>query len=118
MFFPRNLKEKLLPIMVNRTAVFFFLMCLLTLFLYVVGTVQDFIDSTQLALLRFYVVLGIFLTIASVYGIAVDLERFLKSKKHRYLLRAGGYLLLVIFGVATVLAVMFIITVSGGNVEP
>ena len=115
MLFSRVLKEKLVRILVNRTAIFFFLMCLLVLFLYVIGTVQDFIDSTQISLLRLYVVLGIFLTIASVYGIAVDVERFLKMKKRRYLFRAGGYILLVIFGAATVLAVMFIITVSGGN---
>ena len=115
MFFPRNVKEKLLPILVNRTVLFFFFLCLLTLFLYVVGTVQGFIDSTQLSLLKLYAVLGIFLTAASVYGMAVDLGRFVKAKKIRYLLRAGGYLFLVVFGAATVLAVMVIVTLSGGN---
>jgi len=111
----RFLKEKPLPILVNRTAIFFFVMCLVTLFLYIVGTGQGFIDSTQLSLLKLYSILGIFLVVVSVCGIALDLERFLKIKKKRYLFRAGGYLLLVAFGVSTVLAVMFIITVSRGN---
>ena len=115
MGFSRYLKERLLPILVNRTVVFFFLMCLLTLFLYAVGTVQDFIDSTQLSLLRLYGVLGIFLTIASVYGIALNLGRLIKNKKSRYLLRAGGYMLLVIFGFVSVMAAMFIITLSEGS---
>ena len=115
MGFSRYLKEKLPPILVSRTVIFFFLMCLLILILYVAGTVQEFIDSTQLTLLRLYVVVGVFLAIASVYGMILDLGRFLRMKKARYLFRAGGYLLLVIFGVATVLAAMFIITVSGGN---
>jgi len=60
MRFPRLLKEKLLILLISRTALFFFLMCLITIFLYIVGTVQDFIDSTQLFLLKFYCFLGIF----------------------------------------------------------
>ena len=108
-------RRKLLPILVNRTALFFFVMCLVTMFLYAVGTGQGFIDSTQFSLLRLYIVLGIFLTVVSLYGIAIDLERLVKNKKKRYLLRAGGYFLLVTFGTVTVLAVMFIITLSKGN---
>lgn len=115
MNFSYYVKEKLLPILVNRTAIFFFLMCLLTLFLYVVGTVQGFIDSTQLALLRLYAVLGIFLTIASVYGAALALERLVKLKKNRYLLRAGGYFFLIVFGILSVLMVLLIIILSKGN---
>ena len=115
---PLFLKDKLLPILVNRTVIFFFLMCLLTLFLYAVGTVQGFIDSTQLSLLRFYIVLGIFLTFASLFGIAIDVRRLIKHKKIRYLVRAGGYMFLTIFGTVTVLAVMVIITLAGGNANP
>ena len=113
--FSRFLQEKLLPILVNRVVIFFFLMCLFTLFLYIAGTVQGFIDSTQLFLLRLYVILGIFLSVTSVYGMVLSLARLLKHKKNRYLFRAGGYMLLAIFGVATVLAALFIITVSEGN---
>ena len=115
MGFPAYLKEKLLPILVSRTVVFLFVMGILTLFLYGVGTVQGFIDTTQLALLRLYVVLGIFLTIFSAAGIIIDLRRFINMKKKRYLIRAGIYLVLVIFGIFTVLAVIFILTLSGGN---
>ena len=113
--FLRYLKERLLPILVNRTVIFLFLMCLLTMFLYVVGTIQGFIDSTQLVLLKLCVVLGIFLAVTSVYGAALNLWRLFNVKKARYLFRAGGYMLLVIFGAAAVLAAKFIITASGGN---
>ena len=116
MGFPGHLKEKLLPILVSRAVIFFFIMGLLTLFLYAIGTVQGFIDSTQLSLLRLYVILGIFLTIFSAAGIVVDLRRFLTAKKNRYLLRAVGYFFLAVFGISTVLAVMFIITISAGNI--
>ena len=116
MYFPSNLKAKLLPILISRTVIFFFVLCLLTLFLYAAGTVQGFIDSTQLTLLSVYVVLGIFLTIASIGGVIVNLGRYFKNRKVRYIFRAGGYMLLMIFGVITVLAVLFIITVASGNI--
>jgi hypothetical protein len=108
-------RDRLIPLIVSRTVVFFFIMCLLTLFLYAAGTVQDFIDSTQLALLNLYSVLGIILTIASIFGVIMDLFRFIKAKKGRYLLRAGWYLLLAAFGAATVFAVSAIVAVSGGT---
>jgi len=83
--------------------------------LYIAGTIQGFIDSTQLSLLRLYVILGIFLALTSVSGMVLSLVRLFKLKKTRYLFRAGGYILLAIFGATTVLAAMFIITVSRGN---
>jgi hypothetical protein len=113
--FTRLSKEKLLYLLVNRLAIFFFLMCLLTLFLYAAGTIQDFNDSTQLFLLNLYFILGIFLAIASVSGLLLDLNRYSRTKKTRYLLRAGGYVFLVIFGVATILAASAITAISGGN---
>lgn len=110
-------KEKLIYILVNRIAVFFFLMCLLILFLYAAGTMQEFIDSTQLSLLVVYEAFGVFLTAASLCGITLNVYRFVKSGKTRYLLRAGGYLFLVVFACVTVLAVMAITALSGGNIQ-
>jgi len=113
MGFSRFSKERLLPILINRTALFFFIMSVLTLFLYAAGTVQGFTDATQFTLLALYSVLGIFLTITAISGIILDLGRFVSAKKGRYFLRAGGYLFLVIFGIVTVLAVMAILALSG-----
>jgi hypothetical protein len=117
MDFSRFSTEKLLPILVNRTVIFFFLMCLLALFLYMVGTFQEFIDSTQITLLKVYSVLGIFLTVTSVSGVIIYISRMIITRKAGYLLRAGGYLALTIFGAATVLAAIVIIAISGGNVS-
>ncbi|MCL2094342.1 MAG: hypothetical protein FWH12_09160 [Treponema sp.] len=111
-----RITHKLLPILVNRTVIFFFLMCLFTLFLYLAGTSQGFIDSTQLSLLRVYAVLGIFLITGSICGIIIDLKRLIQQKRTRYLLGAGAYLFLSFFGIITLMMVMLIITVSMGNV--
>ena len=102
--------------MVSRTVIFFFLMCLLALFLYLAGTFQEFIDSTQISLLKVYSVLGIFLTAVSAFGVILGINRMIMTKKAGYLLRAGGYLALALFGAATVLAAIAIIAISGGNV--
>lgn len=110
-------KEKLLYILVNRTVIFFFLMCLLTLFLYAAGTSQVFIDSTQLALLKLCESLGIFLMVTSACGMALDVGRFIKTRRKRYALRAGGYALLVIFAAAEVFAVMTIAAFSLGGLS-
>ena len=112
---PHNLRKKLLPILVNRSVTFLFIMCLLTLFLYTIGTNQGFVDATQFNLLKAYSVFAIFLVTMSICGIVLNVIRFSAQKKARYLLRAGAYLLLVIFGSATVLAIMFIFTISAGN---
>lgn len=116
MNFPLHLREKILPILTSRTVIFFFVMCLLTVLLYAAGTAQGFVDSTQFALLRLGFVLGIFLAVTAICGFLIDLGRFLRLKKIRYILRAGGYLLLVLFGAFTVLAAMFIFAISEGNI--
>ena len=108
-------REKLLPILVNRTVIFFFLMCLLALFLYLAGTFQEFIDTTQITLLKVYSTLGIFLTATSISGLIIGLGRMITTKKAGYLLRASGYLALALFGTVTVLIAIAIISISGGN---
>ena len=115
MVFSWNLRKKLLSVLISRMGIFLFLMCLLTLFLYAVGTNQGFIDSTQLALLRLYIILGISLAISSLYGFILNIVRILKFKMTRYILRTIGYFVLVIFSIVSVLTAMFIITLSSGN---
>jgi hypothetical protein len=109
------MNENILPLLVSRTVIFFSVMCLLTLLVYAAGTIQGFMDSTQLALLRLSTVLGFFLAVSSIFGIAVNLVRFFIYRNARYFLRAGIYLPLVLFGVITLLIAMSIITLSNGN---
>jgi hypothetical protein len=113
---PLHLREKVLPILTSRTVIFFFIMCLLAVLLYAAGTTQGFIDTTQFALLRLSFVLGIFLAATSICGLFLDLGRFMRFKKLRYILRSGGYLFLTFFGIFTVLMAMFIFAISDGNI--
>lgn len=117
MDFSRLLKEKLLHILINRSVIFFFMICLITLILYAAGTAQGFIDVTQLSILSFYVIPGIFLIVTSVAGMILSLKRLTKTGKFRYFLRALVYLFLAVFGTISVLAVKFIVTLTTGNGE-
>ena len=108
-------KEKLFPILINRTAIVSFILCLITLIFYADGTVKGAIDSTQLSILSFYAIPGIFLGVISITGVILALRRFMKTWKFRCLSVALVYLLLAAFGVITVLAAKFIIILTAGN---
>ena len=116
MDFYQRLKEKILPILINRTAIFFFVICIFILFLYAAGTVQGFVDSTQISLLSFYMVSGISLAFASLAGMLINIGIVIKIRKTRYILRATAYFFLIVFALVTVLAVMAIIAISEGNI--
>jgi hypothetical protein len=108
-------KKTIIEILVKRTVTFFFGICLLTLFLYGIGTAQGFMDITQLLLLRLSIVLGLFLGVGSVYGIVLALWLARKGLKLRYIGGIGGYLLLSLFGILVVLIAAFIVVAAGGN---
>ena len=104
-------------IIVNRIALFFFIMCFLTVFLYALGTVQGFMDTTQFILLELTVILGVLLTVSSLFGIVLDLTFFLSNRKKRYLGSIFLHGFWGIFGGSMALIAFFFIIVSGGNVN-
>jgi hypothetical protein len=68
----------------------------LTLFLYILGTAQGFMDDTQFILLRLTTILGVLLAVSSILGLLLDLAFFLGNRKLRYL---GGIFFHVFLGV-------------------
>jgi len=110
-------KEKFFPLIVHRTVVFFFVLCLLTLLLYFAGTAQSFLDTTQIMLLSIYIALSIFLAVISLFGAALGIRRrFFVQRKVRELVQTAVYALLSLFAVVTSIAAAFIVAVSRGNV--
>jgi len=115
MDFSRFSKEKLLPILIKRAVILFFILCLFTLILYATGIIREFADSTQLSILSFYVIPGIFLAVTSIAGMILTLKWLIKIRKFRYLLGFLAYLFLTVFSTISVLAVKFILTLTAGN---
>jgi hypothetical protein len=108
-------KKPFIAILVKRAILFFFLLCVVTAFLYGIGTAQEFMDSTQLMLLRLSVVLGLSLAVGSVYGIALNFWLAFNDRKYRFFTGAGIYILLGIFGALMATLAAFIIVAAGGN---
>jgi hypothetical protein len=108
-------RKTVIEILVKRTVIFFFWMCLFTIFLYGIGTAQGFMDITQLLILRLIIIFGLFLGVGSVYGIILTLWLTRKGLKIRYIGGIGAYLFLVFFGILTSLAAAFILVTAGGN---
>jgi hypothetical protein len=96
-------------------ALFFFGLCLFSLFLYAAGTRQGFTDAAQLLLLRLSRLLGLALCVCSAWGvICCFFPKF--GPRPRRALRIGAYLLLCAFGVVVNLLASFIIAASEGNI--
>lgn len=107
-------KKPIIAILVKQTVSFFLGMCVLTIFLYGVGTAQGFMDITQRMLLRLALREGLFLGVGSGYGIMVDCW-LLFCGKFRYVSGIGVYMILGIFGIAVAALAAFILVVAGGN---
>jgi hypothetical protein len=108
-------KKPVIAILVKRAILFFFLLCALTVFLYGIGTAQEFMDRTQLMLLRLSVVFGLSLAVGSIYGIALNCWFVFHDRKYRFFTGAGTYLVLGLFGAAIATLAAFIIVAAGGN---
>ncbi|MDR2619319.1 MAG: hypothetical protein LBC62_10655 [Treponema sp.] len=128
--------RKIFPLFISRGVFFFLLMCLLTVFLYSIGTVQGFMDSTQMMLLRMAGTLGFFLAAGSVYSLVMEFvlvfwenrrqgpasgfrDGSSRGAKALRTVKALGwgilYLIMGAFGAVTALGALFIVTVSQGN---
>ena len=101
-------------IIANRIVLFFFLMCLFTGFLYVLGTIQGFMDDTQFILLWLARTLGIFLAASSLISTIMSFVFYLVNRKIRYLGGVLFYVFFGIFGAGLAIAASFIVIISGG----
>jgi hypothetical protein len=108
-------EKPIIAILVKRAILFFLFLCALTAFLYGIGTAQEFMDRTQLMLLRLSVVFGLSLAVGSIYGIALNCWLVFHNRNYRFFTGAGLYMVLGIFGAAMATVAAFIIVAAGGN---
>jgi hypothetical protein len=108
-------KKSILVILVKRTVFFFFTMCVFTVFLYCIGTIQGFMEITQQLLLRLTIILGFSLAVGAIYGILLDCWFVFHKKRRRFLGGIGGYIGMGLFGTLIAAAATFIVVISRGN---
>jgi hypothetical protein len=108
-------KKPVIAVLVKRTVLFFFFLSVLTVFLYAIGTAQEFMDRTQLLLLHLSVVLGLCLAMDSFFGVILNIWFFIKERKFRFFGGSGIYFITGTLGAAMAIGAAFIIVASGGN---
>jgi hypothetical protein len=109
-------KRRVFFVLLRAAILFFFGLCLFSLFLYAAGTRQTFTDDTQLLLLGLSRNLGLALSISSICGIIYCVLHIIRSPRLRLILRAGAYALLCLFGIGVEFLAAFIIAAAGGTV--
>jgi hypothetical protein len=115
MRFTRPEKKTLVSILIKRGAVFLAVLLLLTVFLYIIGTIQGFTDQTQLLLLDFSLMGGLSLAAASIYGLISSLWLILRGPNRRPFFWAGAYIVLGVFGMVITALAAFILVLAEGN---
>jgi hypothetical protein len=102
-------------LLVKRSCFVFALLCVLAIYLYAAGTVQDFMDQTLLLLLNIIRTLAFLCVGLSLVGMAFDLRLFLRAGGSGPLIGLLCYLLLCLGAAASAIIATFIITVARGN---
>lgn len=107
-------KKPILVVLIKRTIAFFSGLCLLLLFLYGIGSQQEFTDITQLMLLRGAVTVGFFLGCAACYGIVFNCWMIFHGR-FRYLGGIMSYIILGALGLGVAVLGTFILILTGGT---
>jgi hypothetical protein len=103
--------------LVKGGGLFFFFISLFSVFLYGVGVRQQFMDATQIMLLRISALSALVLGILSIYGILLNIWLLIHTKGIRFLLRITIYFAAAFFGILIAVAAIFILVLAGGNLE-
>jgi hypothetical protein len=111
----KPIKKPILAILVRRAVLFFFFLCVMAVYLYGIGTAQEFMDRTQLMLLRVSLVLGLSLGLSSLYGLGMSVWLIIHKRKSQFLGSIGLYIVMGLFGAAIAVAAAFIMAAAGGN---
>lgn len=103
----RPSSKPLIALLVQRAVLFLLILCAFSLFLYAAGTAQDFLESSQLFLLRLAYLSALLLGISALYGLALSL---FFARRRRKLVILGGVLVYA----ALVLLAALVIFLTGG----
>lgn len=115
---PRPEHRYFIEILTKRSTFFLFFLMILIVYLYAIGNNQEFMDSTQLLLLRIVSVCSLLLSIVSLYGMVLGVLRFLrKGKQTRILVGVFVYLLCSIFAFIISAASVLLLVSTKGNIS-
>ena len=101
-------------IIVKRSILFIFLICLTTLSLYFIGAFQQFTDAALTMLLQIAGFSGLLLGIYGAFGIIMEFWFLFKKENYRIVLNIVLFFILGIFGLLVAVFAFFIQALMGG----
>ncbi|MDR3337048.1 MAG: hypothetical protein LBT16_07575 [Treponema sp.] len=123
-------RKPLILLLIKRFSIFFSLMTLLSIFLYSLGTIQEFTDFTQLFLLRETALFSLISGCVAAYGFFLNVFFFFwrgrlayrglvfeARRRVRFLISAFFYIVLAPLSFFVSFAFDFILTLTGGNIS-
>ena len=113
--------KPLILLLVKRLTFFVCTMDVLIIFLYIIGTRQEFMDLTQFFLLRLLGGMGLFLAVCSLCGRVLNIRAALKGqvlgdRKGARVIGSAAYLLAGLCGAGSAAFAMFVIAAVVGNI--
>jgi hypothetical protein len=108
-------RKWIIPFIAKRGTFFFLLMELFAIFLYGVGTAQEFTDAGQLMLLSLIRSLGFCLVISAVFALIANIILCSHRVSFRFALGLILYLAVSIFGNLAAVAASFLLVLAGGS---
>jgi hypothetical protein len=92
--------KPLIMILVKRSAIFLFVLCAISLFYWIVGSVSSFLDETQTMLLGIIRVSSLGIVVAAGIGILLSLAFALARRYRLRLMSVLGYAFAALLGAA------------------
>lgn len=98
----------------HRTVLFLFTVLIALFVLFVLGNIQNFLDSSQIIILRFLTASGILLFLFAVFAFLFEINYSIRLRKPYYLGRCLISVIACIFGLVTAIAAAVILLLSTG----
>lgn len=98
----------------HRTVLFLFTVLIALFALFILGNVQNFLDSSQIIILRFLIGSGILLFLCAVFAFLFEIRSIIRSRKFYYLGHCIISVVACIFGLIIAIAAAVIMLLSNG----
>ena len=107
-------RKPMIFIIVKRGIIFFFLMCVILIFLYILGAFQQFSDASLHMLLRLTGFFGLFLGINGAFGIILEIWFFFRKENYHIFFNIILFFIFGSFGILVAVITFFIQAMTGG----
>lgn len=111
---PQTVRKQVTIRFLHRTVLFLFTVLIALFVLFVLGNIQNFLDSSQIIILQFLIGVGVLLFLFAVFAFLFEIRYIIHLRKLYYLGHCIISVIACIFGLATAIAAAVILLLSNG----